>query len=278
MPEVFGTQQPMSCFRKQRVFFFSASVLCLCLFVSTPVRALEPPLASIIKDSDADGLGDQEEVRRYHTSPEIADTDGDTIGDGEEIQHGYSPLVVGKKLSEVDTDADGIMDSVELAFGTDLAHTDSDKDGFPDGVEFFSGYDPRSAEPTLLQKSVRIHTVSQRLDYELAGVTIGTYIVSTGKRRTPTPTGTFTITKKAPRAWSRSAKLWMPWWLNFTGARAPSGMYAIHELPEWPGGKKEGANHLGIPVSHGCVRLGIGSAKTLYDWAPVGTPVITQKD
>jgi lipoprotein-anchoring transpeptidase ErfK/SrfK len=31
---------------------------------------------------------------------------------------------------------------------------------------------------------------------------------------------------------------------------------------------------LGIPVSHGCVRLGIGPAKQVYEWTEVGTPVI----
>ena len=44
-------------------------------------------------------------------------------------------------------------------------------------------------------------------------------------------------------------------------------------LPYWPSGYREGTNHLGIPVSHGCVRLGIGPAKTLYDWAEIGTTV-----
>ena len=268
-------QQRISSFHKYyALFFFGAFLVCLPLRVGAETL---PSIASAI-DSAADGLSDQEELSRYHTSPHIADTDGDKVGDGEEVQKGYSPLVVGKKLSEVDTDADGVMDSVELAFGTNLANTDTDADGFSDSIEFFSGYDPRTAEPKLLQKSVRIHTVSQRLDYELDGILIGSYIVSTGKKSTPTPTGVFTITKKAPRAWSRSAQLWMPWWMNFTGTRAPSGMYAVHELPEWPGGKKEGEKHLGVPVSHGCVRLGIGSAKYMYDWTPIGTPVTIQKD
>ena len=59
----------------------------------------------------------------------------------------------------------------------------------------------------------------------------------------------------------------MPFWMQFTGMG-----HGIHELPEWPGGYKEGAAHLGIPVSHGCVRLGIGPAQTVYNWADKGTP------
>jgi lipoprotein-anchoring transpeptidase ErfK/SrfK len=263
------------CFlHKHAVVFFGI------FLVAVPLRgrAETPAPTSMVIDADGDGLSDSDEISRYHTNPQVADTDGDGIGDGEEVRHGYSPLVAQKKLSEVDTDGDGLVDSVELAFGTDLANNDTDTDGFPDGTEVFFGYDPRTAEPKRLEKRIRIHTVSQRLEYELDGIAIGSYSISTGKKSTPTPIGTFTITKKAPRVWSRSAKLWMPWWMNFTGSRAPSGMYAIHELPEWPSGKKEGEKHLGIPVSHGCVRLGIGSAKDMYDWTPIGTPVTIQKD
>ena len=53
--------------------------------------------------------------------------------------------------------------------------------------------------------------------------------------------------------------------------------YGLHELPEWPGGKKEGEDHLGTPVSGGCIRLGVGAAKELYEWADVGTEVIISK-
>lgn len=58
-------------------------------------------------------------------------------------------------------------------------------------------------------------------------------------------------------------------WLGFIGSA-----YGIHELPEWPGGYKEGKSHLGRPVSHGCVRLGVGSAEWLFNWADIGTEVI----
>jgi lipoprotein-anchoring transpeptidase ErfK/SrfK len=85
-----------------------------------------------------------------------------------------------------------------------------------------------------------------------------------------TPKGEFSIQNKTPRAWSNKYKLYMPYWQAIT----PSGEYGIHELPEWPGGYKEGANHLGTPVSHGCVRLGIGAAERVYAWTEIGTPII----
>ncbi len=85
-----------------------------------------------------------------------------------------------------------------------------------------------------------------------------------------TPKGKHQIYNKHPRAWSNKYGLYMPYWMAIT----TDGRFGIHELPEWPGGYKEGQNHLGIKVSHGCVRLGVGPAKVVYNWADIGTPVI----
>lgn len=95
-------------------------------------------------------------------------------------------------------------------------------------------------------------------------------MISTGKKGMGTPKGRTEIYNKFPRAYSREYGLYMPYWM----AIAPSGKYGLHELPEWPGGYKEGASHLGIPVSHGCVRMGVGAAKRVYEWAEIGTPVV----
>lgn len=103
------------------------------------------------------------------------------------------------------------------------------------------------------------------------GQPLDSYVISSGKASMPTPVGKFKIENKTPRAWSKEFGLWMPWW----EALVPSGSFGIHELPEWPSGYKEGAAHLGTPVSHGCVRLGVGPAKRVYDWTDIGTPVIT---
>jgi len=102
------------------------------------------------------------------------------------------------------------------------------------------------------------------------GIVVDSFLVSTGKRGMETTKGEFKIKNKASRVWSKKYGLYMPYWM----AVASDGSFGIHELPEWPGGYKEGANHLGTPVSHGCIRLGVGSAKTVFDWTEVGTPVI----
>lgn len=49
-------------------------------------------------DTDSDGLGDREEVRKYDTDPLDADTDGDGYDDGAEVQNGYNPNGEGKLL------------------------------------------------------------------------------------------------------------------------------------------------------------------------------------
>ncbi len=97
-------------------------------------------------------------------------------------------------------------------------------------------------------------------------------LVSTGRPGMGTPLGAFKILSKNIRAWSSRYGLYMPFWMAFTTLG-----HGIHELPEWPGGYKEGANHLGMRVSHGCVRLGVGPAEKLFNWAEIGTPIIVQE-
>lgn len=119
-------------------------------------------------------------------------------------------------------------------------------------------------------KYIDINLKSQIMSIFENGQILDAYVVSSGKRGMETPKGEFAIYNKADRPWSKKYSLYMPYWM----AIVPSGLFGIHELPEWPGGYKEGANHLGTPVSHGCVRLGIGPAKRLYEWADIGTPVV----
>lgn len=121
-------------------------------------------------------------------------------------------------------------------------------------------------------KIIIVNLSQQKLSYFQDGFRIATNQVSTGRWGFATPIGEFAVQNKTPRAYSKAYGLYMPYWMAFY-----RGQYGLHELPEWPNGYKEGANHLGIPVSHGCVRLGVGAAKKLYDWAEVGTKIIVQK-
>jgi lipoprotein-anchoring transpeptidase ErfK/SrfK len=118
-------------------------------------------------------------------------------------------------------------------------------------------------------KYIDINLSKQQLSIFENGERLGTYKVSSGKKGMATPTGTFKVMSKAGRAYSKKYNLYMPYWMQFTGQG-----HGIHELPEWKNGYKEGANHLGIPVSHGCVRLGVGPAAKVYGWAEAGTPIV----
>ena len=117
-------------------------------------------------------------------------------------------------------------------------------------------------------KYIDINLTKQIMSIFSGGTNMGNFRISTGKRGMNTPAGDFSIMNKRKRAWSKKYKLFMPYFMGFT-----SQGHGIHELPEWPSGYKEGANHLGIPVSHGCVRLGVGPAEIVYHFADIGTLV-----
>lgn len=119
-------------------------------------------------------------------------------------------------------------------------------------------------------KYIDVNLSSQIMTLFENGKVIDAFLISSGKPGMATPRGSHQIYNKHPRPWSKKYSLFMPYWMAITS----DGKYGIHELPEWPGGYKEGQNHLGIPVSHGCMRLGVGPAKTVYNWADIGTPVI----
>ncbi|MCX6795349.1 MAG: epoxyqueuosine reductase QueH [Candidatus Falkowbacteria bacterium] len=223
-----------------------------------------------LADSDGDGLNDQDETSKYLTDPNNFDTDGDGYSDGEEVLHHYSPLVAQQKMSEVDSDKDGLNDELELRLGTDMGKADSDGDGFSDFTEFDSAHDPLSPkDDAKLSVRAEVDLSKQKLSFFVGGIKWKEFIVSSGKASTPTPKGKFKITNKSLKAWSSAYHLWMPYWMGLG-----NGKVGLHELPMWPNGYREGTSHLGKPVSHGCVRLGLNDAKYLFDRLPVGTEVI----
>jgi len=220
-------------------------------------------------DSDWDGVPDSDEINIYMTDPGDSDTDSDGYSDWIELISGFSPHNSEPvKLEDNDQDNDGLSDRMELNFKSNLLDPDTDGDGFNDGDEIYGGYDPINGNKAMLDKRIEINTGDQELSYFLGGVRMDIFPVSSGMAKYYTPTGHYAIDGKHPRAWSANWGLWMPYWMSLQ-----NGYFGIHELPEWPNGTKEGEDHLGQPVSHGCIRLGVGPAEFLYNWAPIGTPV-----
>lgn len=110
---------------------------------------------------------------------------------------------------------------------------------------------------------------------------IGEYSVSTGKWSTPTPTGVMYIFNKISQAYSRPFRLWMPFWNGLAAAPDGTGYkgYGIHGLVCWDKActNREGVNHIGEAVSHGCIRVEDAGAQYIYDSMPTGTPVNIHK-
>ena len=227
-----------------------------------------PVFANDFIDTDGDRILDVDEINIYKTDINLADTDGDGYSDWLELNNGYSPHNPEPiRLENNDFDNDGLSDRMELNFHTDLTNPDTDGNGYIDGDEIKNAFDPLSVEKIKLAKRIEINTIAQELSYFVGGVRMEKFLVSSGKPSMPTPKGHFEVINKSPKAWS-SYGLWMPYWMGLG-----TGNFGIHELPVWPNGYREGEDHLGIPVSHGCIRLGVGSAEFMYNWAEIGTPV-----
>jgi hypothetical protein len=238
------------------------------------------------KDSDGDGLDDRLE-KALGTDPYNSDSDGDSYSDDVEILNHYRPLGKGKL-------------PIDIKFASDLSGKfliDVDKNGelwYVSPIDNLRYYIPdydflvkiiavlgkgiNSQNIGLVAdanvfgdnpvKSIKVDTSKkQRMYYFLDDVQIGSFPISAGTSHTPTPKGEYSIINKHPMAWSPYG-LWMPYWLGLG-----TGRFGFHELPIWPSGYREGEDHLGTAASHGCIRLGIGPAKFLYNWSEIGTPV-----
>lgn len=231
--------------------------------VAVPVYALGAA------DTDGDGLADGDEATVYYTDATNPDTDGDGFLDGEEISHGFSPRVgEGKRLREVDSDRDGLWDDWEIALRTDLTDPDTDDDGYNDGQEVQNSYDPRTSASGKLEKRIEVKLADQRAAYFFDGVRLDEFAISSGKPRTPTPTGSFQVVEKRPVVHYAGANYDYPntkWNLMFKRGRGLN--YYVHGA-YWH-------NNFGTVRSAGCVNVPHEYAfmGRLYDWASVGTPV-----
>lgn len=76
--------------------------------------------------------------------------------------------------------------------------------------------------------------------------------VSTGRKETPTPEGSFNLTWRSRRRHSTDNEDWLlEWYFNFVNERGVS--FHLFELP-------------GRPASHACVRMLLRDAQWLYGW------------
>ena len=113
-------------------------------------------------------------------------------------------------------------------------------------------------------KQIEVDLTKQRLYAWEDGLLAATYLVSTGTKAYPTIPGNYKILRKVPIMDYIGPGYNLPntHWNSQFSARGDF----LHEA--WWHKK------FGQPMSHGCVNMRLSDAKFIYDWAPVGTPVI----
>lgn len=120
-------------------------------------------------------------------------------------------------------------------------------------------------------KRIEIDISKQRL-YAWEGDTqVHRFVVSTGLPGQDTAAGHFKVLDKIPMAYSSVWRLKMPHWLGIYYVGGIEN--GIHALPIRPDGSVMWGGLLGQRASYGCIILSTKDAKTLYNWAEVGTKV-----
>ena len=115
-------------------------------------------------------------------------------------------------------------------------------------------------------KWIDIDVTHQRLTAYEGDRPVFSALVSTGLWATPTILGRFRIRSKLPaqRMIGPGYDLPnVPWVMYFYETYAIHGAY-------WH-------NNFGHPMSHGCVNMRPADAQWLYNWAPIGTPVVVHR-
>ncbi|RJQ46392.1 MAG: L,D-transpeptidase [Gaiellales bacterium] len=138
--------------------------------------------------------------------------------------------------------------------------------GGPDSLRGISGgfidSDIISTFTTAPYKSIDVDISSQTLTLYENGVAVESFLASTGLPSTSTPLGDYTIYAKITKTDMRGEGYFapdVPWVLVFMGDYTIHGNY-------W-------ATAFGQRSSHGCVGLPVETAKYVFEWTPLGTPV-----
>lgn len=124
-----------------------------------------------------------------------------------------------------------------------------------------------------LERSLEIDLTSQYMYARFGEIRVWSMRVSSGHWETPTPRGDYQIlSKQELRIGGKSPHYRMPYFQMWRWDG-----YGIHALPYLAsdGGAfwSEALDHIGRPVSHGCVRTLPDDALLLYQFTDIGTPI-----
>jgi hypothetical protein len=143
-----------------------------------------------------------------------------------------------------------------------------------DNIRFVSNVSVDAKALEGKERRLEIDLATQTMYAKYEDLVVWEMPISSGAYATPTPPGNYNIFQKQElRIGGAPPHYRMPWW-QFWDKRG----YGIHELPylgDNNGGEfwREAQDHIGIPVSHGCIRTLPGDAETLYQFTIIGTPL-----
>ena len=122
-------------------------------------------------------------------------------------------------------------------------------------------------------KSIRVNTFANMLTYYEYWKKIGEMPTSVGNKRNYTPEWKFRIVNKHDFMYSKAAKKFMPFWMEFW-----RGKYGIHALAETSSGALASSSVIWDTAAWGCVRLSKDNAQKLYNRADKWTYVLIAYD
>jgi len=120
-------------------------------------------------------------------------------------------------------------------------------------------------------KRIEINISTQRFSAYEGDRLVYQFVTSTGLRGRDTAAGHFRVQSKIPLAYSSIWRLQMPYWLGIYWVGSVEN--GIHALPIRPDGSVMWGGLLGQRASYGCVILSTSAARSIYNWAEIGTKV-----
>lgn len=156
------------------------------------------------------------------------------------------------------------------SFGVDIP-VGSPTASMTDNIQFITELSLQASSLEGIERNLEITLDDQMMYARFGDLRVWSMPVSSGAWDTPTPKGNYSIlTKQELRIGSKYPHYRMPYFQLWQ-----SSGYGIHALPYLAndGGAfwYEALEHIGIPVSHGCVRTMPEDAVTAYNFTSVGT-------
>ncbi|MBU4175075.1 MAG: L,D-transpeptidase family protein [Actinobacteria bacterium] len=170
------------------------------------------------------------------------------------------------RMDHVDT---GLDDGSTYYYKVTLVGKDGKESDATDVAKAELPERPRGTEGGQYAKRIVLSSLDQRAYFLENEVCVKSHLISTGTASHPTPHGLFSVLYHEYLLISEKyGDAYCYWWMGFY---TDTGMHALPYNPS--SGTYTGANQLGQPASHGCVRQAVADAEWAYKWAPDGTRI-----